>query len=241
MPVSSTVIIALRYRDGVLICSDSQATDEVAGARWSTQKLSQVQAHPIVFGHSGSLGSAQRVDTNLEEMSLHRSQFEKRARLQKALDRVLVAEHKAIAERSYPPPNVSGYDIALLSLAAVWADGKPQIIEYEINGESSWHDNFHAIGSGAQTAYAVYATLGGSTLCDLRERSAITAALRILRTVVAVEPRGVAAPYDVWRIRESGARRLRFDEINAHMQYIDEWIEEERQVLVRLDATGGTA
>ena len=239
MPVSSTVIIALRYRDGVLICSDSQATDDVAGARWSTQKLSQVQTHPVVFGHSGSLGSAQRVDANLEELVLHQSQFEKRTRLQKALDKILIAEHRAIAERSYPPslPDVPSHDIRLWSLAAVWAEGKPQIIEYEINGESSWHENFHAIGSGAQTAYAVYATLGSSTLCNLRERSAIIAALRILRTVVAVEPMGVSDPYDIWRIRASGARRIRFDEINAHMQYTDEWIEEERQVLVRLDAT----
>ena len=122
----------------------------------------------------------------------------------------------------------------------MWAEGAPRIIEYEINGESFRHDNFHAIGSGGHTAYAVYRTLGGSDLCKLRERSAIAAALRILGTVVAVDAAGVSEPFDLWRIRESGVRRLGFDEVNTHLQYVDEWLEAERRVLFDLDATAPT-
>ena len=229
--------MALRYDGGVLICSDSQATDPVARVRWATTKLRQVQTHPIVMGHSGSLGSAQRVDGKLAELDLRAQSFQKRARVQGALDRVLDEEHAALAQRSQPPPGTPIGEITLWSLAAIWVEDAPSIIEYEANGEGCWHDNFHAIGSGASTAYAVYRTLGGSNLCDLRERSAITAALRILETVVAVDAAGVSEPYDLWRIRASGARRLRDDEVNAHLQFVDDWLQQEREVLKSLDAT----
>ncbi len=149
----------------------------------------------------------------------------------------MISEHKAIAERNYPPLATPLHQISLHSLAAVWVEDKPEIIEYEVNGESCWHENFHAIGSGAKTAYAVYRTLGGANLCALRERSAITAALRILGTVVAVDPFGVSEPYDLWRIRASGARQLGFDEVNTHLQFVDDWLERERETLTSLDDT----
>ena len=237
MPVSSTVIIALRYNGGVLIGSDSQATDPVAGVRWATTKLTQAGHHPLVIGHSGSVGSAQRVNAGIQELDLRANTFQRRARIQAALDRVMVKEREDIAQRDYPPPGANLPPIALWSLVAGWVEGAPRIIEYEVNGESSWHDNFHAIGSGAATAYAVYRTLGGSNICDSRERTAITAALRILRTVIDVDPGGVSEPYDLWRIRASGASRLGFAEVNTHLQYVEEWLDREQQALADLDRT----
>ena len=240
MAASTTIIVALRYSEGVLICSDSQATDPVARVRWSTTKLAQIQSFPIVIGHSGSVGSAQRVVVALQALDMRPNTFDRTSRVQGSLDRVMTREYAAIRERNHPPPGSHLGDIALWSLAAVWSEGAPRIIEYEVNGESSWHDNFHAIGSGASTAYAVYRTLGGASLCSLRERAAIAAALRILETVVAVDPAGVSGPFDVWRIRASGTRRLGDDEVNTHLQHVDDWLNREKEALNLFDSTATT-
>ncbi len=113
----------------------------------------------------------------------------------------------------------------------MWAENEPRILEFEINGDSSYHDYFHAIGSGANTAYAIYRTLGGRRLLNLDEARATMAILRILRTCVEVEMWGVSEPVDIWNVNAAGARRLNGDEVQVHLQAVDAWEEEERVFL----------
>jgi len=91
-----------------------------------------------------------------------------------------------------PPPGMM--PIVVQGLSAVWSDSRPGLLEHEINGDSNWHDHFHAIGSGKPTAYAVYRALGGQELRKLSERTAIMALLRILQTTINVEMAFVGEP-----------------------------------------------
>ena len=86
------------------------------------------------------------------------------------------------------------------------------------------------IGSGGQTAHAVFRTLGRSRLAELEESKALMALLRILRTSVNVEMWGVSEPLCVHVVMaDKRVRGVSEDELQAHLQAIDKWEEDDRQ------------
>ena len=230
MSASETVIAALKFKGGVIIGADSQASDPIAQVRWPLDKLSRVGQHACIIGFSGSVGRAQRAREQLSDAQIVPGAFRKSSTVRNIMDKTFAPIYQEIKERWGNPPSPI-WNVALWGLIAYWAEGSPWILEYEISGESSYHDNFHVIGSGSSTAHAVYRTLGGARLCNLEEGKALGAMLRILRTSVDVDVSGVSDPYHVWVISESKARELQQEEINTHLQSVDEWIEDERRRL----------
>ncbi|MSQ41914.1 MAG: hypothetical protein EXR65_02620 [Dehalococcoidia bacterium] len=111
MPTSGTVIVALMYNDGVLIGSDSQATDTTTEVRWLVRKIEQVKNHPVVIGYSGSVGSAQRTTDRLAQLNLTKNMFDKSDSFLAALDKAFAEEYTSIRSRSHPPvmflPNIT--------------------------------------------------------------------------------------------------------------------------------------
>ena len=106
----------------------------------------------------------------------------------------------------------------MVALAACHAEASPQIIEFEQNGDSDFHEYFHAIGSGGRTAYAVWRTLGGSRLRELPEGKAIQVALRIMRTAVDVDMWGVSDPFTVFVVDGDGTRSLAGSNLDAEIE-----------------------
>jgi len=230
MASSTTVVVALKFQDGVLIGADSQASDLVVGVRWPVEKLARVGQHPLVVAFSGSMGMGQRARKQLEDLDLRTNTFKKPELVQAAMDRALQPVYRAIQENSIPPGRpFHVQEIGLTALAAFGAGNACHILEREINGDSCFHDYFHSIGSGSQTAYAVFQTLGGSRLAGLSEAQALMALLRILRTSVNVEMSGVSEPFSVFVVTASQVRQLSQDEVEAHIQAVDEWESDERE------------
>lgn len=230
MSTSTTIIAALKFQGGVVIAADSQASDTVARVRWPVEKLDCIGDHPLVVGFSGQMGMGQRVRSALEGITLHPTMFQRRDRIRDALDRCFIPVYKKIKEQNYPP-TASVPEISLWGLAAYWAEDAPHILEYEINGASMFHDCFHSIGSGSQTAYAIFRTLGGRRLVELDESKARLVMLRIIRTCVDVELWGVSEPLSVWTVTKTRAKRLSADELAPHLQLVDEWEKKERSLL----------
>ena len=233
MSTSTTIVAALIYKGGLVIAADSQATDELAGVRWPFEKLDRIQNHPLVIGFSGSTGMSESARSALEEVTLHPNKFKKRDRIRDTLDRCLdpvyqTIQHK-LSEREQLRQRSHIWDITLWGLAACWAENAPQILEFEPNGVVSYHSYFHAIGSGANTAYAIWRTLGGIELAVLNWPKSLHVMLRIIRTCVSVEMFGVSEPFSVWVVSDGKARELLTDEIQAEMQWVDEWEMQERK------------
>ncbi|MBI4339706.1 MAG: hypothetical protein HY680_07100 [Chloroflexi bacterium] len=223
MPASTTVITALKFQGGVILGSDSQATDTVAEVRWTVEKAIQVKQYSLVISMSGSLGMANRVKDSIVNDEWHSNMFRKRDLVRDAIDRGFKKIYKEIADRNRPT-------IPLWGLSAFWAEGSPHILEHELSGDCSYHDYFHAIGSGSKTAYAIYRTLGGKNLAGLNQQKCIQVTLRILRTCIGVEPMGVGEPLVLWVVGEAGAKKLSDDQIQAELQSIDAWEERERRL-----------
>jgi 20S proteasome alpha/beta subunit len=246
MSNTGTIIVALKYRDGVLIGADSQASDppppgtDQTGVRWTVTKLRQIGKSPIVTGFSGSWGTAERVLDKLSATKLYPGQMADRASIQKALEKDLVPEVNAALQRYY-----TGHaDKPLVGLSAMWIAGEPLILEHEWSGDSCWHPHFHAAGSGKQTAYAIYHTLGRTLLCELPFEKAIMALLRILITSIDVEMYGVSKPIHVWNVTSAGANQLVQAEVDTHAQAATLWIKKERDAFfgsagLATEASGG--
>lgn len=231
MSISTTIVAALKYRGGAVIAADSQVSDLIARVRWPLEKLDRLPGgHPCVIGFSGSVGRAQQTRAALDARPLHTNQFRKRELVRAALERCLSPVYEAIEKASHPPRE-DVPRIALWGLAAMWAEDAPQILEFEINGDNSFHDSFHAIGSASATAYAIFRTLGGTRLSDLDEAKALMALIRIIRTCVNVELWGVSEPVAFWLVGPDGARNVSPDELQPHLQAIDEWEKREREAL----------
>lgn len=221
MPESTTVVTALKFQGGIVLGSDSQATDTVAQVRWPVEKPFQVKTHPCVIGMSGSIGMIERVKADIFAGQWHSNMFRKRDLVRDAIDRSFVKIYKEIEVRNS--------SIHLWGLSAFYAEGSSHILEHETSRDCFFHNYFHAIGSGANTAYAIYRTLGGKDLTTLNEAKAVQATLRILRTCIDVEPAGVSEPITLWVIAETGPKKLSDDQLEAEIQYVDEWELRERQ------------
>lgn len=229
MANTHTLIAALKYQGGVIISSDTQVSDLPVRVRWPIEKLAQVGQHPLVVGFSDSMGQGQRARAALDDGSFRSTTFQKPKRVQSLMDTKLLPIYDQIKNLSRVPPGRQIPEIGLSALAAFWAGGEPQILEREMNCDSCFHSCFHAIGSGAPTAYAVYNTLGGKDeLPQLEERKALMAMLRIVRTAIRVEIAGVSEPVSVFIISDGKVRQLSEDEVVANMQAVKEWEQGER-------------
>ncbi len=229
MGESTTIIAALKFQGGVVIGADSQASDPVANVRWPVDKLECLPGgHPCVIGFGGSMGKAQQARDALEAKPLHDSQFKKRELARNALDRCLATIYQDIKKKN-PQQTSPIWKITLVGLGALWTEDEGQILEFEYNGDSCFHSNFHAIGSGADTAYAVYRTLGGTRLSDLDEPKALLALIRIMRTCVNVEMQGVSEPVWFWIVGPNGARCASPDELQPQIQMVDKWEQLEQE------------
>ncbi len=233
MAQSETVIIALKFATGVVIAADSQVSDTTSLVRWRVEKLEPINNLPLVVGFSGSLGRAKVAREALRSRFNHATQVAKIARLRNSMDDCLQPVYDQIKRSNREVLSNSIWEIGLLGLVACWSEGAPHIIEYELNGDTDTHDWFHAVGSGAKTAYSIWRTLGERKLATLDERKALWVALRILRTCVSVEMYGVSGPFHAWVVTEKGARRVSEEERDAQFRLIEEW--ESRQLSLLID------
>lgn len=235
MARSATVIAALKFESGVVIAADSQASDPSAGVRWEVDKLHSVGRYPLVVGFSGNLGLAGRVVENLEGETIRRNMFKKREHVRNLLDRCFDPIYLRIREQFPNPERSEFWNVAVWGLSAFWASEEAQILEYETTGDSSFHPHFHAVGSAAGTAYAVWRTLGGKRLRGLSKGKAVLAMVRILRTCVDVEVNWVSGPLSFMVVEQNATRELSVAEVDALQQYVGEWEEDQRRAFFEND------
>jgi len=220
---SSTVIAALKYEGGVLIAADSQASDPLGEVRWPIEKLDRVGSCPIVLGFSGSVGICERARSATNGIQFHGNQFKKRDHIRDALARAIDPFQLEVRRKLIDGFHGLPWEIAIWGLGVYWAEDQAHIIEFETSGDDCFHSTFQAIGSGAKTAHAIYRALGGNRLQAVGYEKAVMALLRILRTSVEVELWGVGLPLRAWVVRREGAKKIASDEIEANLQYVDEW------------------
>jgi proteasome beta subunit len=225
-----TVVLATVCRDGVVLGSDSQITDEGRGMTYPAQKL-----HPLgklaAWGGSG----ARSVLTDVE-----RCFYENSAAILEAPDigRALQAQVLPILRHHYDTfiPNVPGEEgggtPSAYVMAAGWRDGEPWILEITPSGMIGHYADigFHAIGSGAAMAQQAGSLLSHFHLTERSLRFGCAAVLRVLRALDLTSA-SVGKPFSLCRIDAEGAHHLNKEQIEEVGDVVRRWEDAEQAVI----------
>ena len=199
-----TLILALPTYDGIVMASDSQVTAGMVRA--TDQKILRLN-ESCLWAASGELALIQRVEERLNMLPRSSS-------LQQLKDQICQIVNQCVTEllqldfrtRFLPQdPNV------LLQLHPgdfVFAEfvSSPSILHILINGTPEWIKNRpFASGSGDMFAYALLQKYQGLEL-DM-DRGAILA-YKVLEEAIAVGAYGLGPPIDIWKISNSGVKKL---------------------------------
>jgi proteasome beta subunit len=225
-----TLVIALKCSDGVLMTSDSQATDMV-GIRFPTEKIFQVTSRAVGAG-SGASNIITDVQSELERQ---RETLEASPNVQRSVS----ALAKPIMETHYngfiqrvpnflPSSPATSFLLCGMSGAEPWIaeiDPQNQLTDYTPRG-------FHAIGSGAPFALMANALLAHfeTHAHDLDYGKLV--AYRTIEAVIEVSAAGVGFPVRMWCIDEGACLEVDQDELRHLRELSGGWQQAEKEALL---------
>jgi 20S proteasome alpha/beta subunit len=228
-----TIVIALSCNDGVIMASDSQATEPYAGIRFDTQKIFQLSDRAVW----GGTGDSQTISDINQALQTVRPQIEGGADLTQLLP-VVIRPVLVRRYTNYIPqvPGLQPQTAATGTLACGYDSTRGGwIVEVDPNCGSTNYGprGFHAVGSGAG-----FALLGNVLLAHFRpaERPLSQGRLiayRVIDAAIQASAAGVGGPIQMWYVNADGAQQVDEDEINKIQSLVGGWQEEEGKVLDR--------
>ncbi len=237
-----TLIIALIFRDGIVMAADSLGTEAVVGHPLldfgtTVEKVFSLGTN-MVWGGSGGGGLTQRVKAELDDWAgknpglLDRPGDDTCPRLAKV---VQDAVNRAFAESPFkdrPEAAPDGLKNTYL-LAGQPRNGPPWLLEVMWNGEKTRYDErgFHAIGSARIYGYAAHGMIQHYRLRECDARNALMCAYRILDFGVRAAASGVREPYMFWVVEKGKARQLPDTEVSGVRETVGLWLVKEKESL----------
>lgn len=225
-----TIVIALCCRNGVVMASDSQASEMASSIRFPVQKVFPLTGH-AVWGGSG----------DAETISYISKAFEaQRDRIEQSQDipQSLVDAMKPVLTRRYSnviaTPGWTAPQPATMALACGYRPGAGSwIVEVDPNCVSSHYGarGFHAIGSAAG-----FASLGNALLAHFRpaEKSldhGKLIAYRVIDAAIETSMFGVGGDIQMWYVDDDGSHKADANEIAVIRDTVGAWQQQEEQLL----------
>jgi proteasome beta subunit len=228
-----TIVIALSCNDGVVMASDSQATETTAGVRYNVQKIFQLSTR-AVWGGTGDSQTISDIDQALQAFG---PQIEGAADLTQVLPVVI----RPVLARRYAnfiqAPNTQPTSPATGTLACGYdANRGGWIVEVDHNCMSSNYGprGFHAVGSAAG-----FALLGNALLAHFRpaERPLSQGRLiayRVIDAAIQTSMFGVGGDIQMWYVDADGVHQVDKDQIAEIQNLVGGWQDEEGKLLDRV-------
>ncbi len=229
-----TVVLALRCADGLVIASDSQATEILVGGtpvRSDTQKLRKL-GKSIIYGASGSQGLAQRITDKLADQA-PKLGTNRPARDIGEVIRCTATPLQQNAMNSWVQiPGTVGESWG--AVFAGWAKDGPFIFEVDINGAAQFKSPSAATGSG----YAFAGLALTSVLHHNVEMQTLVAAraiaYRVVEDICKASAYGVGLPVQMGVVTKDGAQELDTTELEETNQLVNLWKAREIELLGEL-------
>lgn len=237
-----TLIIALNFRDGIVMAADSLGTEAVVGHPLLDFGTTVEKVHSlgpnIVWGGSGGGGLTQRVKDELDDWAgknsglLDRPANDICPRLAKVVQDTISRAFDESPFKQRPEAGPDGLKNAYL-LAGQSRNGATWLLEVLWNGEKTRYEErgFHAIGSARIYAYAAHGMIQHYGLRQCDSRNALICAYRILDFGVKAAASGVREPYIFWIVENSAARQLPGAEVFGLRETVGLWLEKEKEAL----------
>lgn len=196
-----TLIIALAFRDGVVMASDSATTDVDSGTKQTTDKIYQLGSEKILYSGSGDVGLLQQVQEGLKRYSPKETIWKMRKGIRKLVVPELKEAYELHARYPQPPYHVPP---SLVLLFAGILRGAPWILEVEKDGRATFYGEqlgyFAAIGSGKPWAQALFRP---HLFTPLEERTtdwAKVVAHRVVHDSIQLAAGGLAEPVQLYAL-----------------------------------------
>lgn len=228
-----TIVIALSCSDGVVMASDSQASEMAAGVRWNVPKVFQLGARAVW----GGTGDAQTILEINQALQLIRPQIDGGAAA--ALIHLLPAAINPVLRRRYANfinevPGIQPASPATGTLACGYdSTHGGWIIEVDPRCNSSDYTErgFHAVGSAAG-----FALLGSALLSHFRptERPLSQGRLiayRVIDAAIQTAMFGVGGDIQMWYVDADGVHQVGQDEIANIQNLVGGWQDDEGKLL----------
>lgn len=228
-----TVVLAVRCADGIVLGSDSQATDTSGGdvavaTRLTVPKLFPLGTH-IAWGGTGGAGIIQRFAhfcTTVDQAMLDRPIEDLRGTLrgfQHALQVEVMGEI------------IQGQQVPTLGvLFAGVTGGRPWILEVTAAGEDTEYPDFYAVGSGGVFAKQAMASVAHYNLPSRNLAEAQVIVWRALDNCIETSAFGIGHPISLYSLTAEGATALTEAECRSVGDTVNAWKEAERDSLIGL-------
>jgi proteasome beta subunit len=225
-----TLVIAFRCSDGVLMASDSQATESTGGVRSSVQKIFPLTDRAI-WGASGAVQPFREIRERLGTVpDLH----------QNLAGETLIPKVQPVMMRHLGATiqNVPGTELPTVNILACGytADGCPWLLEITPNCTYDTFEEmgFHAIGSGASFAQVANAVFAQLRVTENPLEYGKMVAYRLMDTVIETSIYGIHHPIQLWTVDQSGSHKMQESELTELRDAVGTWRGLERDILTDL-------
>lgn len=232
-----TVAIGLVCKDGVLVASDSMASDPQTASK--ATKVFALECCPVVWTASGSVYVIEEVKTALTTLDSNRgaggvgppAAFAKpdptglRNSLKATIHKTMrTCYESALASAAYPPGAIArGFETDFLICG--YANSTAWLLEFARDGQVNWHTpgGFYAVGIGGAFATVAHGLMAHYLAVPLSLEQSMMVAYRAIETTCEVSPGGVGLPVQIAIVNSSGARVLGEDEVGTIGDSVARW------------------
>lgn len=233
-----TVILALRYKGGVLLASDSQATMSTQGqpSKGDVDKLFTLGGS-IGWGGAGSAGLIHRIRDELDKSNAKVCGAFKKPNLHTAGQGIyeIFNRHQKQAAADHVPAGGGGPETASAIFAGYCAD-QPFIFEIGLNGTREFHDQpYDTIGSADIFVWhAIRSVENYYNLPDLNRDLAMALAYRTIDNAIRSAAYGIGGAVQLVEVTPEAAHRLTAEEVKVTADLVDIWKQQEVATLSTL-------
>lgn len=224
-----TLVLALRFTDGVVLASDGQVTSDAAGqpTRAPVRKLFDIGGR-IAWGAAGSTGLLQTLRAEVDALNgSARDPAQLRTRL---AGTVIPLQQRAL--REFVPH--AGAEPAELACIFCWCDASgPRILSIpRTGGDHQFHGHHAAIGSGDIFAESTVRSIAPANGAELTLEQAKMVAFRAIADAIDVAAVFLGPPIQLYVVTRAGAERVSHEEISSTLAAsVAHWKRRERRAL----------
>jgi 20S proteasome alpha/beta subunit len=229
-----TIVIAACYRDGVMMASDSQSTEETGGIRYDVPKVFQLTDRAM-WGGSGSGQIIREVRQVLEANRAALEATDTPGQVLVGLVRPVLALHY---QNFMQVPALVPASPATSILAAGWTtNNEPWIVEVDPRCQYTHYEDgrgFHAIGSGAGFGQLAHSLLAHFEVAEHGLEYGRMVVFRAIAAAIETSASGVGGPVQLWIADRDGVRKIENGERDELAASVGGWQEAERNTLEEL-------
>jgi 20S proteasome alpha/beta subunit len=231
-----TVAIGLVCKDGVLVASDSMASDPQTAH--DVTKVFQLDCCPVVWTASGSVYVIEEVKNALAGIDQQNTKTggpprafadpnlpALRAMLKGAIHRTMKNCYESALVSAPLPAGSIAPAFATSFLVAGYANDQAWLLEFAHDGQVNWHTafGFYAIGSGGPFARVAHGLMAHYLAAPLSLEQGMKVAYRAIETTCEVSPGGVGMPVQIAVVDHAGSRVLGKPEVDEIGDLVARW------------------